>query len=564
MSMGLPQWGQAKVLMFSTTPRTSTLTWRNISMALRTSARATVEGVVTTTAPVTATVWMSVSCTSPVPGGRSMTRWSSSPHSTLRKNCVITLCSIGPRQIIGLSPGLSRPIEIIFSPCDCTGMMCLSAVASGCCVAPSIIGTFGPYTSASSNPTLCPSFAKASARFTATVVLPTPPLPLATATRFFTPGIGWRSGCCMGAGPGGICFLYGGTGILACPLFNQFAINLRARLRQRKDTQECLSYSSAVALLVFFPGPAGARIVAPHFCANPHRLRRLRLRGPGLILQIFLLALLAALDFARHSRQLLRSACTRGGAGCGSGCALRRGPRRLGPSGLRRLLALLHLNVEEIADRFVVDARHHVFEEDKRFLLELDDGIFLRVAAEPDALFQVVQREQVVFPLRIDHVENDAAFEPAHQVRAELFFLFLVTLLDSLDRGVGKLVVGQCARIGARSLHVDAELRVALRKKWRGVPLAGMLLARTERFDQFAHDVFGDSQNVIALILAFQRGAANGINRLALLVHHIVVFEKVFSGVEVLRFHGFLRVLDTARQHLRFDGHALGHAHAEH
>jgi len=41
---------------------------------------------------------------------------------------------------------------------------------------------------------------------TATVVLPTPPFPLATATRFFTPGIGWRSGiCCWAAGPGGIC-----------------------------------------------------------------------------------------------------------------------------------------------------------------------------------------------------------------------------------------------------------------------------------------------------------------------------------------------------------------------
>ena len=55
------QWGQAKVLMFSTTPRTSTFTWRNISMALRTSASATSEGVVTMTAPVTATVWMSES-----------------------------------------------------------------------------------------------------------------------------------------------------------------------------------------------------------------------------------------------------------------------------------------------------------------------------------------------------------------------------------------------------------------------------------------------------------------------------------------------------------------------
>src|SRR6266849_3448949 len=74
ISTDLPQCGQLKVLIFSTTPSTSTFTWRNISIALRTSASATVDGVVTTTAPVTATVWIRVNCTSPVPGGRSITR----------------------------------------------------------------------------------------------------------------------------------------------------------------------------------------------------------------------------------------------------------------------------------------------------------------------------------------------------------------------------------------------------------------------------------------------------------------------------------------------------------
>src|SRR5205814_790839 len=315
----------------------------------------------------------------------------------------------------------------------------------------------------------------------------------------------------------------------------------------KEDRQECLSYLCAVALLVFLPGAAGTRIVAPHFRANSYRLRRFGLRGAGLILQILLLTLLAAFDLARHSRQLLRFTCTRCCA-CGrSGRALRGGPRRLGPSGLGRLLALLHLNVKEIADRFVVNARHHVFAKDERLLLELDDGIFLRVAAQADTLFQVVQREQVVFPLRIHYVENDAAFEPAHQVRAKLLFFFLVTLLDSLDRGVRKQVVRQRARIGARGFHVDAELRVALREKLCGVPLAGMLLARAERFDQFAHDVFRDAQNVVTLVLAFQRGAANGVNRLALLVHHVVVFEKMLAGIKILRLDGFLRVLDAAR-----------------
>ena len=42
-------------------------------------------------------------------------------------------------------------------------------------------------------PTLLPHFASAIARFTATVVLPTPPLPAPTAMMFFTPGGSWRA-----------------------------------------------------------------------------------------------------------------------------------------------------------------------------------------------------------------------------------------------------------------------------------------------------------------------------------------------------------------------------------
>src|SRR5260370_18905763 len=220
---------------------------------------------------------------------------------------------------VGLVRGLRRHMEIILSPCDCTGMMRLSAVACGSCVVPSMIGTFGPYTSASSNPTLWPSFAKASARFTATVVLPTPPFPLATATRFFTPGMCWRSGCCIGAGPGGICFPFGGTGIPACPRFNQ-SQSIFARGFRKSDRPECLSYSSAVALLVLLPRAAGASIVAAHFCANLYGPRGFGLRGAGLILQILLLALLFALELAGDLGEIPRRwfAGSRGGRARGN------------------------------------------------------------------------------------------------------------------------------------------------------------------------------------------------------------------------------------------------------
>ena len=49
--------------------------------------------------------------------------------------------------------------------------------------------------SASSSPTLAPSAARASARFTAVVLLPTPPLPEATAMMLRTFGSGFKPFC---------------------------------------------------------------------------------------------------------------------------------------------------------------------------------------------------------------------------------------------------------------------------------------------------------------------------------------------------------------------------------
>src|SRR5688500_14583646 len=66
--------------------------------------------------------------------------------------------------------------------------------------------------SESSSPTRCPSWARRMARLVATVDLPTPPLPLATATTCLTPG---RVILLPGA-PGG------------CMLFSAWGLTLRA------------------------------------------------------------------------------------------------------------------------------------------------------------------------------------------------------------------------------------------------------------------------------------------------------------------------------------------------
>ena len=78
---------------------TGTPVFRNMSTPFFTSASATSCGVLTITIPSILTSCASVSCTSPVPGGRSTTRTSSpGDQSTSKRSCCVAFCTIRPRQ----------------------------------------------------------------------------------------------------------------------------------------------------------------------------------------------------------------------------------------------------------------------------------------------------------------------------------------------------------------------------------------------------------------------------------------------------------------------------------
>src|SRR5579875_3844610 len=86
--------------------------------------------------------------------------------------------------------------------------------------------------SASIRPTRCPSFARLTARFTATVVLPTPPLPEPTATTYCTPG----SAC----GPIGCCPVCPIRSLRLCSsslLTTHYSLLLQMPLRRKRRTQ---------------------------------------------------------------------------------------------------------------------------------------------------------------------------------------------------------------------------------------------------------------------------------------------------------------------------------------
>lgn len=178
-----PQWGHTKPLMFSTSPATGIGSLLQKSTDFETSSSDTRCGVVTMTADAPSSPrssWHIVSGSSPVPGGTSTTSASNFPHSTCATNWRISPIFIGPRRITAVS-GASRmnPTDTTSSGPASTGTNHPSGVVPIRLPSRfSIRGTLGPCKSMSSTPTRpFPSRASASAKFTATVLFPTPPLP---------------------------------------------------------------------------------------------------------------------------------------------------------------------------------------------------------------------------------------------------------------------------------------------------------------------------------------------------------------------------------------------------
>ena len=111
-----PQWGQTKLDMFSMTPIGRRFVRSAILPARSATRRAASCGVVTTSIAAPGRNDARLIDTSPVPGGRSTSRKSRSPQYTSPRNCSIALCSMGPRQMTGVSSGTKKPIEMTFTP----------------------------------------------------------------------------------------------------------------------------------------------------------------------------------------------------------------------------------------------------------------------------------------------------------------------------------------------------------------------------------------------------------------------------------------------------------------
>ena len=128
------------------------------------------------------------------------------------------------------------------------------------------------------------------------------------------------------------------------------------------------------------------------------------------------------------------------------------------------LVVLLDLDVEveQEADRLRLDAVHDGGEHVEALALVLHERVALGVRAQVDALAQVVHLVEVLAPLAVEHGEDDAPLELAHDLLADLVLATGVGLVRVDLEGLDQLVAVDVRQAAGLLLeHVQVERRRA-------------------------------------------------------------------------------------------------------
>src|SRR6266566_1339460 len=228
----------------------------------------------------------------------------------------------------------------------------------------------------------------------------------------------------------------------------------------------------------------------------------------------------------------------------------------------------------DVADHFFLDPVLHVSEEIEAFPFVLDERVALPVPAKADAFLQVVERVEVVFPLRVDDLQHDVALHPPQQVGPDHLLFLFVARLDQRPRRVADFVRAHLVELQRFQLiRFEAEHPRHFANQRGDVPVLELGLLAGEAFDVIVEDVFRKRHQVGVRIddlllgemdLALENLAAQRVHAFTLLVHDIVVLEEVFPDGEVLRLDLLLGALDGARHHPMLDGDAFLHPETLH
>src|SRR5438445_143204 len=260
--------------------------------------------------------------------------------------------------------------------------------------------------------------------------------------------------------------------------------------------------------------PCQARVIGPRWTFGSRGMSISGPRGPGgaapQLASVATLVLLARAAPARIVTPELRLRRRRGryrGAAVAAG--LTEGALRLClPLCVARLLLLLALGLlgglhgdpEDLLRHAARDARRHLFEERVGLALVGDERVLLAVAAQIDALAELLHRGEVLDPVDVDRAQENPPLHHARQLLAELGLAPFVRLVDELRDLLLKLIQARGVGEGRRGDLVGAaQHRAEPRGEPCAVPFLGVRGARVALTAGTPAELVVDTAGLVAL-----------------------------------------------------------------
>src|SRR5690606_32569639 len=304
----------------------------------------------------------------------------------------------------------------------------------------------------------------------------------------------------------------------------------------RSSLIERQSSEPPVALLVFLPGPARARLVPADLALLAHvrrqrlrghargdgRRRRMRVPGPrrdaGRRPRPRRAERRARLRPRRRDEgRRLRVLCTQS----------RRIARR--PLHGLHVLRPADLDLREDRDGVVLHAVEHAREHLERLALVLLLRVTLRVTAQVDALTQVIQRREMLLPVHVELAQHHALLQLAHDRLADRLDLLLVLRLDALEDQLAEPLLVERVVLLERLRDVELETELALERLRQALLVPHLLdaVGGDVLVDDVLDDLRTNPADRVRDVLGVHQLGALLVDDLALIVGDVVVLEEL-------------------------------------
>src|SRR5271157_728582 len=227
-----------------------------------------------------------------------------------------------------------------------------------------------------------------------------------------------------------------------------------------------------------------------------------------------------------------------------------------------RLLDLLagRLNGEEFSHGVHFYALQHVEEYLEALALIFAERVLLAVTPETYAFPQMVEREQMLLPVHVERAHRNVLLNAAERLYPEFLLLGVVRGEHLCFHRFEQARL--CHRFDILVIKVEVEkegLEDPVLERGH-VPLLRIDLFRSVLVNELLAEPFNHLNDAFLHVAVAQHLLAHAVDRFALLVHHVVILEEIFSYLEVVPFDPCLGVLNGLCDQLVLYGHIFVHA----